>query len=224
MDAREERGASADLSDERGREMWSLWTRFCKESKTLGIEGLCTVAATLFHPVQPTVDELHSFTLLNYNIIEDRLPFGLFITGGYRCVPDEEINYTLDTPEIHFLGAALYGKRLIITGNLGHSTGRRMMGELINRGSVLACFGAGMIGTLVNNGTTTTDTAVCMTGLYDDPKNHVPVSGLLGSDNGRWNIQPELQASFREAITNPHHLSHGDLDEKLHAEYGMVNR
>jgi hypothetical protein len=77
---------------------------------------------------------------------------GAFITAGYNMLPQHEIVYPYDTPELLSLGYRLFMKNLVIRGNVGILTGEEMVGNLIIEGSVGAHAGTKMIGTLTNNG------------------------------------------------------------------------
>jgi hypothetical protein len=192
------------------------WLQYTSGSIYLG-EGVRSARA-LLEPVRPTLDQLHALLL--------RLPpdvrangFGEFLSAGYALVPEEEITYPFDTPEIANLGTDLFMKRLVITGTVGHWTGNRMVGELDITGTAGDCVGSFMIGKLINNGVVGLTFGYEMIGtLVNHAATHYPGHNIIGvvrnygrivpssrNVQERWRIKPTLIDTLWECGTRKPH-------------------
>jgi hypothetical protein len=143
---------------------------------------------------------------------------GLFVSAGYQCVPEQEIDYCLDTPHLGAVGAYLDGKHLRITGNVGEHAGRRMMGTLTVEGNAGISCGEEMIGTFINNGHCGRASGRRMFGYFQS-KQRIEDTYAIGRWNGRWNIPLAERKAFRKDITNSFHLSHDELYRELDLRY-----
>jgi hypothetical protein len=91
---------------------------------------------------------------------------GLFASAGFQLLPERDIVYDLDTPNLYGVGAFLYGKRLVIDGSVGQSAGSCMRGELVLNGETDAYAGLQMIGLLINNSPSFASPGHLMIGEY----------------------------------------------------------
>jgi hypothetical protein len=99
-----------------------------------------------------------------------------FATAGYSLLPDDVVEYGLDTPELDHFGFHLR-KTLIVTGALGNNTGHEMQGRLVNHGTLGDCAGSRMRGTFENHGVAGNSAGHAMLGAF---VNH----GLVGDEAG----------------------------------------
>jgi hypothetical protein len=206
-------------------------------------------AQSLLAPLRPSCSELHSFIirssayiaqLANTHPLENHVwaAFGLFITGGYALLPEREIVYDLETPDIRFLGYGLKEKHLIVNGLSGQHTGMRLCGELTINGTVgfgtgnllvgkITCNGDAssscgnyMIGELtVTNEIETNNFGTGMIGRLHTLARSKRGRQMLGEHNGSWNILPWQRKRFAEDLTHLDEYDGETLYRKFHETY-----
>jgi hypothetical protein len=122
----------------------------------------------ILEPLRPSLDQLHHLVLSTP--VEERgsNAFGYLLSAGYQLVPEHEIVYPFDTPEIPNLGAGLFMKLLIITGRVGVYAGHSMVGELEITGSAKYNAGYRMIGTFTNDGEVGDEAGKSMIGVFNN--------------------------------------------------------
>jgi hypothetical protein len=192
-------------------------------------------AERMHRECKTTIAQLHGFILAtDYTCYRTSQQLGLFVSGGYQALPDAAIVYDLSTPELHYIGAHLERKQLVIDGAVGESPGMHMIGDLIVNGSAGSTAGLCMIGHLVNNGTlggipgfgmfgTLTNNGMIMKDYYPDAIMPADATGKIGDE---WQMASHLFPSYQRwkflrAIKNPGGLSFGKLHDALSAEYSL---
>jgi hypothetical protein len=210
--------------DDRLLKAWDCYSR--KQSFYL-IKEYDAFASELLGPIRPPLSHLHHCILSILRSSDDvshiGWMLGVFVSAGYRFVPEEVIRYDLHTPEIHHLGYRLRGKHLVIDGTVGQSVGCEMIGALTVNGAAGKAAGLRMIGTFTNNGVLGDSPAECMRGVFSDNTGAILRSPypFLGIHNDRLEgIAAKEKAMFLHAITNPGDLDYDELDAHLRAYYG----
>jgi hypothetical protein len=146
---------------------------------------------------------------------------GIFVSAGYQLLPEREIIYDLETPELNYIGAFLKDKHLIITGTVGDNVGLDMMGHLTNTGITGMAAGYRMIGQFINRGRIGTNSGYAMFGCFTNTWRGASdlACGILGSHNNSWNISKKYRAAFLRDIENPRKLSYDNLSSMLKDTY-----
>jgi hypothetical protein len=129
----------------------------------------------------------------------------VFATACYQLLPDNEVHYTLNTPDLHSFGSYLCGKHLIVDGTLGDLVGEWMIGTLTINGTCGARPGHYMIGIL--HAASPAVSASTITGAVGRPGK--PLHWLTSCDQERFLID----------ITNPRNESVRRLDMHLRDTY-----
>jgi hypothetical protein len=215
-EAREERKTSP--VDTRLQEAWERIVEIKDDYYSRGIHRL---SLDKLLRVRPSLDALHHLimaTSLERPSVSAAL--GLFVSAGYQLAPEREIVYELQTPTLHYLGAFLQDKHLIITGSVGCNAGHGMIGRLTNNGVTKHDAGREMVGILTNNGFADRP-GEGMVGVFENHGTIIGPGGLgmLGDNRGSWNIQEGKHDSFLADIMNPRKLDHGTLSVTLKQNY-----
>jgi hypothetical protein len=222
--ARMERDDRIVPLDARLDEAWSQY-RAEEIHPTSGVDEFHR-AMRILEPLQPSLPQLHAF-LLRASLEKKTMEFtlGCFVSAGYQLLPEKEIVYDLDTPELNCLGFLLSGKRLIIDGRVNEDTGNHMVGELVVNGVVGPCAGFKMIGNLTVHGHAESDAGEKMIGEFRSRIYCVP--SMIGRANGvwtrgasRWTPDRWTKKRFFDDIAHPCHTSRFLLYEHLTTVYG----
>jgi hypothetical protein len=194
----------------------------------VGTDELYTSACRAIEPLRPSLMELRQFLLH-----EPGCYAGMFASAGYNLLPEREILFDLDLPELSYLGYRLFMKDLVITGDAGSNVGVKMVGNLMSRGKIGIGSAAGMVGTLTTGRENAFLEGNAMIGVFRPHTNSS--SSIVGCkvsfDNEYWYIAPGLRGllhlppserrkrRFLQAITNPERLPYDALYAKLLKTY-----
>jgi hypothetical protein len=222
--AREERDARIVPLDDRLQKAWAQYRADAIHPITSNGEFLRAIG--ILEPIRPSCAQLHAFILrASFEKWWMRSALGCFISAGYQLLPEKEIIYDLDTPDLNLLGFFLSDKRLIIDGRVNEHAGNHMIGELVINGVAGPYAGYKMIGTLAVHGRAENHFGAQMIGEYLG--SFVQMPSMIGRMNGIWSRgdalwMPEAptRERFCDDIDNPSHASHSLLYEHLTKTYG----
>jgi hypothetical protein len=168
----------------------------------------------------PSLAQLHRFIIEMQQDEDVEHALGPFISAGYQLLPEDEIVYDLDTPELSSLGMRLRNKLLIIDGAVGKWAGNNMIGSLVINGTAGEYAGAEMIGHLTYDASKMAPWEVehfglRMIGTLTESKTrttHIRV-GVYRS------VPDRLLKRFRRDITNPDNVPYDDFYHRLLKRY-----